>query len=181
MRIETERLMLRPWADSDAAACFRAASDPDVGPRAGWAPHKSEEESLSVIRGVLSVKETYAVTVKGEDVAMGSASIMETEPPEAGVGEIGYWIAKELWGKGYIPEAVSALQRRAFTELNLNALICGYFEGNEQSRRVQEKCGFTYWRSVENKPVPALGRSVTEHYTRITREEWQKMQEGKHK
>ena len=44
--IETKRLRFRPWADSDAEALFKYASDPDVGPRAGWPPHQSVAESL---------------------------------------------------------------------------------------------------------------------------------------
>ena len=42
--IETDRIILRPWLDSDAEALFLYASDPDVGPRAGWSPHKDIEE-----------------------------------------------------------------------------------------------------------------------------------------
>ena len=45
--IQTSRLLFRPWAETDAEALFKHASDPDVGPRAGWPPHKSVEESRS--------------------------------------------------------------------------------------------------------------------------------------
>ena len=48
--METDRFLLRPWRESDAEALFKYASDPDVGPRAGWEPHKSVEESLQIIR-----------------------------------------------------------------------------------------------------------------------------------
>lgn len=41
MKMETERILLRPWRESDAEVLFRYASDPEVGPRAGWPPHKS--------------------------------------------------------------------------------------------------------------------------------------------
>ena len=41
--METEKILLRPWLDSDAETLFKYASDPDVGPRAGWPPHKSVE------------------------------------------------------------------------------------------------------------------------------------------
>ena len=47
--METERLILRSWRESDAEALFKYASDPDVGPRAGWPPHKSVEESSAWI------------------------------------------------------------------------------------------------------------------------------------
>ena len=39
--METERLLLRPWQESDAEALYRWASDPEVGPAAGWSPHTS--------------------------------------------------------------------------------------------------------------------------------------------
>ena len=48
-QLETSRLILRPWCDSDAQALYRWARDPEVGPSAGWAPHTSVENSLSLI------------------------------------------------------------------------------------------------------------------------------------
>ena len=50
--ITTERLILRKWEETDAESLFEYASDPDVGPIAGWPPHRSVEESLDVIRNV---------------------------------------------------------------------------------------------------------------------------------
>lgn len=48
------RILLREWRESDVEALLKYASDPDVGPRAGWPPHKSEEESRAVIRDIFS-------------------------------------------------------------------------------------------------------------------------------
>jgi|GEM_PF-6146991 len=62
--IETNRLRFRPWADSDAEALFKYAFDPDVGPRAGWLPHQSIEESLKVIREIFSNGHTWALELK---------------------------------------------------------------------------------------------------------------------
>ena len=62
--METERILLRPWQDSDAEALFKYASDPEVGPRAGWPPHKSVEESLEIIRNVFSAEGMWAVIWK---------------------------------------------------------------------------------------------------------------------
>ena len=47
--METERILLRYWEESDAETLFKYASDPDVGPRAGWPAHKSVEESREII------------------------------------------------------------------------------------------------------------------------------------
>ena len=54
--MQTERLILRPWVESDAEELYRYASDPDVGPIAGWPAHTSVAQSLDVIRNVLSVR-----------------------------------------------------------------------------------------------------------------------------
>ena len=62
--LETERLLLRPWEEKDAPALFKYASDPDVGPRAGWPPHKSIEESLGIIRTFFHNDHTWAMVLK---------------------------------------------------------------------------------------------------------------------
>ena len=58
--METKRLLLRPWEEGDAEALYRCASSPLVGPAAGWPVHTSVENSLEIIRTVLSAPETYA-------------------------------------------------------------------------------------------------------------------------
>lgn len=71
-----------------------------------------------------------------------------------------------------MPEAIEAMLAFGFEELLLNAIWCGYYEGNEQSKRAQEKCGFTYHHTLENVDVPLLKEVRTEHFTRLTKEEW---------
>ena len=61
MLLQTERCLLRPWTPEDAPALYRYASDPRIGPIAGWPVHTSEENSREIIRDVLSAEETYAV------------------------------------------------------------------------------------------------------------------------
>ena len=72
--METERILLRPWRDSDADTLFKWASDPDVGPRAGWPPHGSVQESLEVIRTVFKdATNTWAIEWKETGQAIGAA------------------------------------------------------------------------------------------------------------
>lgn len=59
--IVTDRLILRPWQESDAKSLYRYARDPAIGPVAGWPPHVSVEDSLNIIRTVFAAPETYAV------------------------------------------------------------------------------------------------------------------------
>ena len=54
MRLETTRLLLRPWQESDAESCYEYAKDPQVGPSAGWPVHTSVENSRETIKNVLS-------------------------------------------------------------------------------------------------------------------------------
>ena len=72
MILETNRLILRPWCESDADDLYTYASDPEVGPPAGWPPHTSVENSREIIRTVLSAPETYAVCLKENGKPIGS-------------------------------------------------------------------------------------------------------------
>ena len=175
MTLNTERLFLRPWRESDAEELYKYAQDPRVGPAAGWPPHTSVEDSREIIRTVLSEPETYAVVLLETGEAIGSVGIMLPDHGSAPMtdteAEIGYWIGVPFWGRGLIPEAVRALLRRCFEQLSRTAVWCGYFDGNEKSRRVQEKCGFIYHHTGEPKPT-ALNDMRIEHFTRITREQW---------
>ena len=87
-------------------------------------------------------------------------------------GEIGYWLGAPFWGQGIIPEAVRGMIRYAFEELQLDALWCGYFEGNVKSKRVQEKCGFTYHHTNNAVYWEQTDDIRTEHITRLTKEEY---------
>ena len=64
MILETKRLILRPWQETDAEHLYQYAKDPEVGPPAGWPPHTSVENSREIIKSVLSEPETYAVCLK---------------------------------------------------------------------------------------------------------------------
>lgn len=172
--IETERLILRAWEEADAEAMYRYASDPDIGPIAGWMPHTSVENSREIIRTVFSVPETYAVVLKKTGEPIGSCGIMFADdilPADAkdGEAEIGYWIGKPYWGEGLIPEAVATLLARCFNVLHLNKVWCAFYDGNVKSKRVCEKCGFKYHHTNKDIISP-LGDKRTEHFYILTKE-----------
>lgn len=175
MILETERLILRPWMEYDAEDLFRYASDERVGPQAGWPVHRSVEESSDVIRNVLSQPETYAVCLKENNKAIGSVGLMVGEYSPHGLnddeGELGCWIGVDFWGQGLIPEALRELMRYAFEDLGLNRLWYGYYEGNDKSRRVMEKLGFTYHHTIKDTPCELMGDIRTEHMGCLERED----------
>lgn len=181
MILQTKRLLLRPWRLTDAESLYEYAGDPEVGPAAGWPPHKSIEESRSVIESVLSGAECYAVCEKGTDRAVGAIELIlkgNTDITDRDDEcELGYWLGKPFWGRGYIPEAATELIRRGFEELGMTTVWCCYYDGNFKSKRVQEKLGFVHHHTGFGVPVPLLGEARTVHANYITRTMWEKHNE----
>ena len=176
MILTTDRLILRPWTDADAETLYQYAKDPEVGPIAGWPVHTSVENSLEIIRTVLSADETYAVCLKDNNVAVGSVGLMIGKSSNLDLpdteGEIGYWIGVPFWGQGLIPEACREIIRRGFEDLGLEKLWCGCFEGNIKSKRAQEKCGFRYHHTNRDIHWALMDDIRTEHVTCLSREDW---------
>ncbi len=144
MRIETERLVLRPWREDDAADLYRFASDPEVGPAAGWAPHRDVADSLNVLKTILMKDQTWAITIKPSDEPVGSVGVFPGgQAEQRGEYEIGYWVARPFWGRGIAPEAVKALLSLYFS-FGAERIWCAHADFNARSRRVIEKCGFSY-------------------------------------
>ena len=177
MILQTKRLILRPWSENDAEELYKYASDPEVGPPAGWPPHTSVENSREIIRIVLSAPETYAVCLKENGKPIGSVGLHRNDLAEKDDEyELGYWIGKPFWGQGLIPEASRELLRYAFEDLGMNRIWCGYYDGNEKSRRVQEKLGFVFYHTTEGLEVKLLNEIRTGHSNLMTKERWQKVQ-----
>lgn len=176
MILQTKRLILRPWREEDAEQLFQYASDPRVGPFAGWPPHTSVENSRRIIRDVLSAPETYAVCLRQNGEPIGSIGLhrkdLATEDDEY---ELGYWIGRPFWGQGLIPEASRELLRHAFEDLGMRRIWCGYYDGNTKSRRVQEKLGFIYHHTTEGIEVKLMNEIRTGHVMLMTRDDWDKL------
>ena len=148
IRIETERLILRPWQESDLEDFYAYASHPDVGIHAGWKPHASMEESRKILDMFLADKKVLALELKQNGSVVGSLGLESPNPDPVTDGygrEIGYVLGKDHWGRGLMPEAVNAVIDYCFSVLCFDFLTCGHFLHNNRSRRVIEKCGFTYF------------------------------------
>ena len=105
MELQTERLILRPWQESDAESCYEYAKDPQVGPEAGWPMHTSVENSREIIREVLSADGTYAVVLKSTVKPVGCAGLTVgaacNMPVAEDEGEIGCWLGTPYWGQNH--------------------------------------------------------------------------------
>ncbi|HIW76160.1 MULTISPECIES: GNAT family N-acetyltransferase [Gordonibacter] len=162
----TERLVLRPLAESDAPDVFAYCCDSDVGADAGWPAHRSEADALDFIRTAGAAPHVFGVferlntdetgNVSCEQPAVLSANeLPPTGPCIGSVGLIpdpqrrnpdclmlGYALAKPAWGRGLMTEAAREVIRYGFEELGLPLITCTHYTFNNRSRRVIEKCGF---------------------------------------
>lgn len=165
--LETERLLLRPWAESDAEALYELARDPDVGPWTGWPPHRSLAESKKVLRDVLIAEENYAIVLKETGQVIGSVGLLfpgqtnlDLQKDEA---ELGAWLGKLYWGNELAVEACREVIRHGFEDLGLTRIYGGNFDGNTKSERLQEKLGFRYRTTIRDYYCEQLKETRTLH------------------
>lgn len=144
--MQTERILLRRWLETDAEALYKYASDPDVGPRAGWPPHKSIDESLEVIRTFFNNGTTWAIVLKETNEAIGAMGYFTQATSNIPIGkddcEVGYWVGKPHWNKGICTEALRMILDYCINIKHFDNIWCDHFTGNPASGRVMEKCGF---------------------------------------
>lgn len=150
--METERILLRPWRELDAEALFKYASDPDVGPRAGWPAHKTIEESLEVIRTYFNNDTTWAIVLKETNEPIGCMGYYTHESSNIPIGEndceVGYWLGKPYWNKGICTEALKLMLDYCSNVKQFENIWADHFTGNPASGRVMEKCGFSDTRML---------------------------------
>ncbi|MEF9934718.1 MAG: GNAT family N-acetyltransferase [Clostridium sp.] len=173
--LETERLLLRPFREEDYLDLYEYAKTDLVGPRAGWMPHKSVEESKEIVK-MLMVDGSFAVVLKSENKLIGSIAVHNRVPKgvikEDGQMEVGYCLNPSYWGKGYMPEAVKEIIRYSFIELRLNILWIAHTIDNTNSQRVIEKSGFNYRFTGEDVFIRLNNKKVINKCYSITREEY---------
>lgn len=149
IRIETGRLILRPWRQSDLEDLYAYASVDGVGEMAGWVHHSNREDTQAVLDSFIAHKKTFALELKETGGVIGSLGIeeydaREFDEPDLYGRELGYVLGKEYWGRGLMTEAVKAVIHFCFDTLHYDFLMCGHFVRNDRSRRVIEKSGFRY-------------------------------------
>ena len=153
--IETKRLILRPFRQSDLCDFNEYASVPGVGEMAGWKHHETIEKTQKVLDMFIKEDKTFAIVFKKNNKVIGSIGVEKYELEDKLTEfngyygrKIGYVLSKDYWGKGIMPEAVGAVISYLFNDLNLDFLTCAYYDFNNQSKRVQEKCGFKPYRKL---------------------------------
>lgn len=144
--LKTERLLIRPYKLSDLSDLYRICSNERVGVKGGWKPHESIEESEYILRNYFMAEDNrWAIILRSNDEFIGSIGLSEDEKrANPNVRSLGYWIAEEHWGNGYMSEAVYAVVNHVFRKLGFEILTADCYPHNPASRRVLEKSGFIY-------------------------------------
>ncbi|AXI77791.1 GNAT family N-acetyltransferase [Peterkaempfera bronchialis] len=146
--LETPRLVLRPLGAGDTEAVHRACQDEEIQ---RWTTVPSPYLPVHARDFVEQIApdgwRDDTLYNWGSFTREGGAlvsSVGLSFPARAGVAEIGYWTAREHRGRGYTAEAVAAATRWAFTALGVQRLEWYAEAGNEASRAVVERVGFTF-------------------------------------
>ena len=151
VRLETDRLILRPWTMDDLQDFYEYASIKGLGQMAGWLPHKTIDDSRVILDMFIRSRRVFAIELKETGKVIGSLGIEEPDPdpePEMLGREMGYVLHRDYWGRELMPEAVKAAICWCFDTLGYDFLTCSHFDWNSRSRRVIEKTGFRYFSTT---------------------------------
>lgn len=174
LRIETERLLLRPVAEADLDAIVAGIDDLAVSRMLARVPHpylRSDAESfLAAARR--EAHRNIALTVVDGSGVVGGLGLTGIRSER----EFGYWLARPAWGKGYATEAGRGFLAFLFDAIGLDVVRSGVFHDNPASLRVQEKLGF---ERVGTRMVRCLARERhVEHIdTLLTRERYRALRD----
>ena len=136
--MKTKRLHLRPLEDRDAPRIAELAGDWAVASMTARIPYPYDATlSQQWISGLDPGEFVRGIELQGE--LIGAVGYF---PHEDGATEIGYWIGRPWWGRGFATEAASLLVRYCFSNEGKTRLVCCHFIDNQASQRVIKKLGF---------------------------------------
>ncbi|MCM1043067.1 MAG: GNAT family N-acetyltransferase [Corallococcus sp.] len=165
--IETARLCLRPFKTSDIDDLYEYAKVEGVGEAAGWTHHKSKEETAQVLDMFIKSGNVLAIVYRQNGKVIGSVGLhdswaqTDTNYRHLRCAEIGYVLSKDYWGNGLMTEAVKGVIDYLARRNAVDILTVGHFTENFRSKRVIEKCGFTFvkygmFQSRSGEKIPEL-------------------------
>lgn len=173
--LETPRLELRPFSPADAPEVHRLAGDRAVAETTLTIPHPypagaagewiaTHGEEFDAGRAV-----SFCVESRLDDALLGAISLgLETEHDRA---ELGYWIGRPHWGRGYATEAAEAILGYGFAKLGLNRVYAYHFSKNTASGRVLQKAGMRH-EGVRRQHTLKWGEYLDNEAYGILRSEW---------
>jgi RimJ/RimL family protein N-acetyltransferase len=177
----TKRLTLRPFTVSDAPDVQRLAGVWDVAVSTLNIPHPYPDGAAEMWIGshaqLLAIGRalTYAVTLRDTGELAGAVGLV-LEPAHAR-GELGYWVAQPLWGRGIATEAARKLLTHGFETLGLNRIQAVHFSTNPASGRVMQKLGM-HFEGIRRQHVRRWDRFHDVAEYAVLSEDWREASRG---
>ncbi len=153
IELNTNRLILRRFKESDLDDFFEYCQLQTVGPNAGWAPHESKERSFAILKSFIASEENLAIYHKGDKKVIGSIGIHKKTENNLQYHELGYVLSTPYEGKGLMTEAVTRILDYCFNEMKLKEIYVSHFMNNHKSERVIIKQGFKYLKDIDFKTM----------------------------
>lgn len=198
--IDFDKFILKHWDIEFAKDLYILAKNPLVAFNCSWLSYNNIknnniENNQKIIENILlnnilynnelninNLYSNYAIFLKDYNkklILIGSIGIKDKIQSDLfnndNSVELGFWIGEPFWGNGYMTEVINCMLRYLFIDLNISSVWCGYREGNIQSKRVQEKCGFNFKYLEKNKEF-ILNNDFQDTYINcITKDEFKKI------
>lgn len=166
--LKTDRLILRPFKEEDAADVLAYAKDKETVRYLTWSAHHEETESLWAIKTFFLIPGVWAICKAEDERCLGCIELRIKDDHV----DFGYVLRKDQWGKGYMTEALSAVLQEAFGHLGVEKVSGAHECGNEASGAVMQKCGMK-WVSRRTSVAVTPERVVDMEYYEIMKTEWE--------
>lgn len=160
MKIQTDRLIIRPFKFSDDFDLYEMCSDIETAKNAGWTPHAHLEVTRNVIVGYMYSGETFAIMHRATKKVIGTISLYEnTLRKNINCRELGFCLNKKYRNQGLMYEAVMAILDYGFNNLKLDLIMVCHHDSNEACRQLIKKTPFVYegtlrmYRTIYHKKV----------------------------
>lgn len=179
--LKTPRLLVRPPQMSDAADLFTYAQDEEMCRYVLWDAHGSLRDSREALRGIMRRNHqgypgTFAIELKSEGRMIGTIGFQWIDPENKSC-ELGYSVARRLWGHSLAAEALEAVVRYAFEQLDLNRIEARHDVLNPASGRVLVKAGFQD-EGLARQSMMIRGRQADMRRYALLRAQWEARQAG---
>jgi len=174
--IETERLILRSWTPTDLHDFYEYAKNPNVGPKAGWSPHQSKEESKQILNMFIEGEShNRAIVLKTSNQVIGSIEARKDPYRKRSTAvNIGYVLSFGHWNKGIMTEALNGLLHHLFTEEHIDIVSIEHAISNYASQKVILKNGFIHEGTLRKATV-FEGEIDSCHVYSMTKDEWKNL------
>lgn len=174
IKIETERLIIRPISMFDAKDMFEYAKDNEMTRFMGWYAHQKIEDTLAALKNMVEREgnyPTFAIVLKENKKMIGTIDAIIFGKGKALKAEIGYALSREYWNKGIMTEAATAVVGHLFTNYDIHRVQAKHDLKNPASGKVMEHIGMIKEGTLRDY-LYVKGEYATMNMYSMLRDEW---------